>query len=120
MTKAKFVLTEVTTLEISVAAAKECGVPEENIFVLDFHGEGFPTSFKSWKVLLDCGQKDWVQVQDPKNTTAVYASTSGTSGLPKAAILTHAHLVSQGENIGRMESAHCCEVSSSSNEMCCR
>ena len=38
-----------------------------------------------------------MSVEDPNETTAVYFSTSGTSGLPKAAEVTHSYLVHQGE-----------------------
>ena len=119
ITKAKFILTGTKTLETAAEAAKECGIPKKNVFVLDFRGEDFPADFKSWKILTNCGRKDWVRIQDPENTTAVYASTSGTSGLPKAAILSHAHLVSQAENISRMASVSC-EVNGLPMSMCCR
>jgi acyl-coenzyme A synthetase/AMP-(fatty) acid ligase len=62
---------------------------------LDYQNESIPEGHQSWKRLLSCGEKDWVQVEDPDNTPAAYVSTSGTSGLPKAAIIPHSYLVSQ-------------------------
>jgi acyl-coenzyme A synthetase/AMP-(fatty) acid ligase len=44
-----------------------------------------------------CGEKDWERVDDPNETPAAYVSTSGTSGTPKAAVLSHSYFVSQAE-----------------------
>lgn len=52
---------------------------------------------QSWDKLLACGELDWETVADPDNTPAAYVSTSGTSGLPKAAVIPHSYFVSQGE-----------------------
>ncbi|KAK3079030.1 hypothetical protein LTS18_005919 [Coniosporium uncinatum] len=49
----------------------------------------------SWTSLLEHGELEWVTVQDPLRTVAQYATTSGTSGLPKIALLTHGYHVSQ-------------------------
>lgn len=41
-TGAKFVLTEVGTLDIAIAAAEERGTPQNDIFALNYKGEGVP------------------------------------------------------------------------------
>lgn len=64
--------------------------------MLNFEGEEIPEAHQSWTKLLSCGERDWVEVDDPDNTPAAYASTSGTSGLPKAAVIPHSYLVDQG------------------------
>lgn len=79
------------------AAADECGIPRSNIFVFDLPGDHVPDDFQSWEKLLSYGKKDWLAVEDVDNTTAGYFSTSGTSGLPKAAIVSHSYLTSQGQ-----------------------
>jgi acyl-CoA synthetase (AMP-forming)/AMP-acid ligase II len=88
-------LTELKTLDISIAAAKECGISDANIFVLNFRGETVPAGYRSWNALLEHGERDWVEVDDTA-TPAVYGSTSGTTGLPKAAVISHSYLTSQG------------------------
>jgi len=97
MTEAKFLLTEIKTLDTAVAASEEIGIPLSNVFILNYRGEEVPSQHQSWETLLSHGEKDWVEVEDPDNTTAAYVSTSGTSGLPKAAIIPHSYLVSQAE-----------------------
>lgn len=105
MTGATFILTALKTLDISKVAAEECGIPPSRIFILDFHQESIPEDFQSWNSLLSHGEKDWLEVEDPDNTSAAYVSTSGTSGLPKAAIIPHSYFVSQGEFQDRIYSS---------------
>ncbi|TVY23471.1 Acyl-CoA ligase [Lachnellula hyalina] len=94
VTGTKFLLIDVKVLDVATAAAKECGIPLSNIVVLNFHGEATPDGYRSWNSLLDKGEKDWVRIKD-QDTTAAYFSTSGTTGFPKAAIISHGYLVSQ-------------------------
>ena len=101
ITEAKFILTELKTLDISIVAAKECGIPDSNIFVLNFRNETIPTDHQSWNALLEHGEQDWVEVGD-LSIPAAYVSTSGTTGLPKAAIIPHSYLTSQGEIIEKL------------------
>jgi acyl-CoA synthetase (AMP-forming)/AMP-acid ligase II len=101
VTNAKFILTEPKMLDNAIAAAAECGVPREKIFLLNFKGEAVVASksdgeLNQWADLLSKGEKDWVEIQDASKPAA-FVSTSGTSGLPKAAIIPHSYLVSQGE-----------------------
>lgn len=114
MTKAKFFITQVSTLETAQTAADECGIARENIYVFNPRGEEIPAGYKCWTELLESGERDWVTVDDTRNTPAGYVSTSGTSGLPKAAILCHSYMVSQGEFLTRemkkMETKVCSPV----------
>ncbi|PYH65279.1 adenylate-forming enzyme AfeA [Aspergillus vadensis CBS 113365] len=51
--------------------------------------------------LLACGEEDWIKFDDEtlaKTTPAAMYCTSGTSGLPKAAIISHQAVVSQHLN----------------------
>lgn len=95
ITGAKCILVEPKALPAAVQAAAECKIPNSSVFVLNFRDEDVPGGYKSWKQLLDKGEKDWVKVEDPDDRPAAYVSTSGTSGLPKAAIITHSYFTSQ-------------------------
>lgn len=97
MTEAKFLLTSPKILDTALMAADTCGISRSNVFVLDFHNEDLHSGQQSWGQLLACGEQDWEQVKDPDNTPAAYVSTSGTSGLPKAAVIPHSYFISQAE-----------------------
>lgn len=55
---------------------------------------------RSWKELLNNGEEDWVRFDDlntVRQTTAARLFSSGTTGLPKAVIITHYNLIAQHE-----------------------
>lgn len=82
-------------LPVAIEAAAESGIPQSSIFILNFKDESVPSPYQSWKTFLQQGERGWVTINDP-HATAAFVSTSGTSGLPKAAILPHSYLISQG------------------------
>ncbi|KAK2802002.1 hypothetical protein FQN51_004912 [Onygenales sp. PD_10] len=58
--------------------------------------DGFEKDLFNFSSLLDHGQSDWVQFDDQhlaESTPAAMFATSGTGGLPKAAILSHHAIV---------------------------
>ncbi|EHL03372.1 putative acyl-coenzyme A synthetase [Glarea lozoyensis 74030] len=98
--KAKFLITEPEMLGAALAAGKQCKIPHSKTFIFDVHGQEFPEGYKSWKVLLDHGEKDWRRFDDfetASNTTAARMFSSGTTGLPKAAVVSHYNLIAQHE-----------------------
>jgi len=95
MTGAKALIVEPKLLNSALSAAKECGLPLSRVFVLDLHESNPRDDLSSWNALLQHGEADWVSVADPDNTVASIASTSGTSGLPKGAFLSHSYHVTQ-------------------------
>lgn len=82
-------------LEKTLTAAKQAGIATDRIYIFDTETENPDPSILSWNALLEHGEADWVSVESPHETVASYNSTSGTSGLPKAAMITHSYHVSQ-------------------------
>lgn len=87
-------------LETTKKAADVCNLVSDKIWLLDYHNQEIPTGFKSFRALFTSGEEDWVRFDDrntSENTTAAYLFSSGTTGLPKAAVLSHYNLVAQHE-----------------------
>ena len=94
----KFVITEPEMLEAVLAATKECKVAKSNILIFNVLDQAVPGGFSSWKTLLSQGEEDWVRFDDietAKKTEAARLFSSGTTGLPKAAMISHHNLIAQ-------------------------
>lgn len=98
--KVKFIITEPEMLEPVLAAAKECNISQSNILIFNVQGQAVLKGFQSWETLLNHGEEDWVRFEDletSKTTEAARLFSSGTTGLPKAAIWSHYNLVAEHE-----------------------
>ncbi|KIW01906.1 uncharacterized protein PV09_06747 [Verruconis gallopava] len=97
VTKAKLFLVEPELLSPVLEAMKRSSIDSSKVFLFDPYSQQ-NSELPSWQSLLDHGEQDWVRFEDEnesKNTTAMRLTTSGTTGLPKAAELSHHNLVSQ-------------------------
>lgn len=94
--RAKFIISEPDLLDPIYKAAKQCDIPQSKIWIFDIHHQALPSGFHSWSELLNHGEEDWVRFNDKgtsERTAAALLFSSGTTGLPKAAIITHYNLV---------------------------
>ncbi|KAI9727215.1 MAG: putative NRPS-like protein biosynthetic cluster [Cirrosporium novae-zelandiae] len=98
--KTRFIIVEPELLEKILPAAHDFGIPDSNILIFNPRRASIPDGFVSWETLLQHGESDWIRFDDEqtaKNTTAALLSTSGTTGLPKAAAISHFAHVAQSK-----------------------
>ena len=90
--KIRLIIVEPELLENAVKAAKACSIPLSNVLIFNEGGQAVPEGFKSWRVLLEHGEQDWVRFNDKatsEKTSAARLFSSGTTGLPKALDMSH-------------------------------
>ncbi|MCJ1250868.1 hypothetical protein MMC30_008096 [Trapelia coarctata] len=92
----KYIITESFLYQKAHGAAESCNIPPSNIFICDPIDQPLPPSYRSWIELLQHGESPWVTLttQEAETSIAVLYSTSGTTGLPKSAMMSHAHCIS--------------------------
>ena len=81
-------------------------LPASSIFVFDKIDQACTHPYRPWQELLAYGEADWVTFsgrEEAKQTTAALLSTSGTSGLPKAAMISHHSVIMQSIMLDDLE-----------------
>lgn len=99
--EAKFLFTEPEIMKSPLQAAGMAGVLEQNIWMFNNLGQALPPGQKSWRGLLNHGEKDWVRFNDLKaasETAATRLFSSGTTGLAKAVTTTHYNYIAQHQS----------------------
>lgn len=98
--RCSFLISESAILAPLLDAAKQNNIPERNIWIFDPLSQDEPKTHRSWRDLFNYGEEDWVRFDDletARTTTAARLFSSGTTGLPKAVIITHYNLIAQQE-----------------------
>ena len=98
VSRAKFIITEPELLGTINPPATELGIADERILFLATEDGQSVSGHSSWRSLLNHGEEDWVRFDDletARTTNAFLMFSSGTTGLPKAAQLSHHNLIAE-------------------------
>lgn len=95
LSNAKLIIAEEELVDTLIKAGREVGISSSQVLLF---ADQDKSPLRSWRSLLEHGEQDWVSFDDEeisKSTTAFLMFSSGTTGLPKAAQVTHHNLISQ-------------------------
>ncbi|KAF1992845.1 amp dependent CoA ligase [Amniculicola lignicola CBS 123094] len=97
MVDAKLIVAEPSTQEKTLEAANSCDLPTSSVYAFNCHNNVTRDDVRSWLSLLQYGEAYFESCSNPDVTVAAYQTSSGTSGLPKAAMIPHSYLISQAQ-----------------------
>ncbi|KAI0412433.1 acetyl-CoA synthetase-like protein [Xylaria grammica] len=98
---AKFIATHQASIDIAAEAARNAGIPQKHIFLLEGQVEGYTTI----KDLIERGRRygdtdpvPYTKIPQGKKNgdiCALLSFSSGTTGLPKAVMISHQNVIAQ-------------------------
>ena len=92
ITNARFLITDIDLYQKVTIMVEQSSIPPTRVFFLEPADQTLPANCNCIQDLLKNGEVDWVRLHSAeiaKSTTAALLSTSGTTGFPKAAMMSH-------------------------------
>ncbi|KAL8952620.1 MAG: hypothetical protein Q9222_001494 [Ikaeria aurantiellina] len=102
---AKFLMTIPSSMDVAVAAARNAGIPKERVFLLEGEASGYTTMKELLDIGRSCGNNGQLpafkirQGKRNKDICGLLSFSSGTTGLPKAVMISHQNVIAQSLQI---------------------